>query len=130
LSDPAAREKLIISYSPFIKTAVCALRAKHKSNFDPEDLFQEGAVGLLEAVNDRNLLARFPHYAKRRIKKAIELAIIRERTFRDGHARLAADFEKYRKKRVELFIKLGRAPTVAEMARDIGFKKQKVGRLE
>lgn len=129
-NDQQAKDQLILSYSPFIRSASKTMLSQYGAVAEPEDLFQEGMVGLITAINDRTYWTRFGDYARRKIKEHIEVAVMAELRADQLKTSLRRDFLKYRNVMAELFNKLKRQPTLSELSKQTGFSKEKSEQLE
>lgn len=71
--DPAAREQLIVHYSPIVKFVAGRLAAGLPANVDTGDLISAGVFGLMDALDrfDAAVGAKFETYAIPRIRGAI-----------------------------------------------------------
>ncbi len=96
-----------------------------------EDLVEEGILGLIEAAKrfdpDRNV--KFLSYAGWWIREAILNALHHGSRAVEIPRRMMHHFLKLKKKSRELRSKIGRTPTVEELAQELGMDEKKVGRL-
>jgi RNA polymerase sigma factor for flagellar operon FliA len=71
--DPAAREQLIVHYSPLVKFVAGRVGAGLPSSVDPGDLVSSGVFGLIDAVErfDPERGVKFETFAAPRIRGAI-----------------------------------------------------------
>ncbi|TSC61957.1 MAG: RNA polymerase primary sigma factor [Parcubacteria group bacterium Gr01-1014_106] len=128
--DDAARQELIESNLRL----VVHIAKRYARRDDPElfmDLIQEGNMGLFRAVDrfDPTMGTRFSTYATHWIRQAIQRALTKSRTIRIPEHVLEA-LARMRKARYRLYQELGRQPTTAELAAEIGISEQELLRLE
>ncbi len=113
--DPAARERLVVAYSPMVKFVAGRLGAGLPSHVDDADLISYGLVGLIGAIErfepDRQI--KFETYAMTRIRGAI----IDELRSLDWVPRsVRARAREIEAAQAKLEYELQRAPTEAELA--------------
>ncbi len=117
-NDMAARERLVVAYSPLVKYVAGRMASGLPAHVDEADLISYGLVGLINAIErfDLEREIKFETYAITRIKGAIidELRSL-DWVPRSVRAR-ARDIEKANAK---LEHRLQRAPTDEEMAREL-----------
>ncbi|KGX85978.1 RNA polymerase sporulation sigma factor SigF [Pontibacillus litoralis] len=95
--------------------------------YEPDDLFQIGCIGLLKSVDkfDLSFDVKFSTYAVPMIIGEIQ-RFIRD----DGSVKVSRSLKeagnKIRKKKDELSKKLGRSPTVQEIAQDLNLSAEEV----
>ena len=117
-SDEAAREQLILNYSPLVKYVAGRLSANLPQNVDNADLISYGIFGLIDAIEkfepDRGI--KFETYAIARIKGAIidELRAM-DWVPRSVRARAREIENAY----ITLETRLKRTPTDAEVATEM-----------
>lgn len=74
-------DKLVELYKDYIFTTVGNLQEKYGTKFDPDDLFQDGVVGLLESLKSLELNNECRTYAawiEKNIRRAVESRILEE----------------------------------------------------
>lgn len=117
--DPAAREQLILNYSPLVKYVAGRISANLPQTVENADLISYGIFGLIDAIEKYDLERgiKFETYAIARIKGAIidELRAM-DWVPRSVRAR-ARDIERAI---VALEARLKRSPNDAEVAAEIG----------
>lgn len=119
-----ARERLVEGNLRLVRSLVGRFSA---ASADPEDLFQLGCIGLLKAIDrfDLSYDVRFSTYAVPLI-----LGEIRRHLRDDGPVRVSRSLKQLaqqaRKAREKLSGDLGRDPTVAEVARELGVSPEEV----
>ncbi|HLR51873.1 MAG TPA: RNA polymerase sporulation sigma factor SigF [Candidatus Avamphibacillus sp.] len=95
--------------------------------YDPDDLFQIGSIGLIKAIDKFDLTfdVRFSTYAVPMIIGEIQ-RFVRD----DGSVKVSRSLKemgnKIRKKKDELTKKLGRSPTVNEIANDLNVPVEEI----
>jgi DNA-directed RNA polymerase specialized sigma subunit len=114
----------------FISSTAAELKEKHQSHLDPQDLVQEGVVGLLTAARDSPSWEEFAGRVEPRIIAAIEEAIKVEININKLHAELRLRLAEYRKARAALFAKFGRPPTLLEIGKETNLSLEVLERLE
>ena len=126
--DRSARETLVNSN---IRLVASVARRYMGRGVPLEDMIQEGVIGLLRAIDKYNYLRgyRFSTYATHWIRQAISRAVANQgRTIRlpahvvDAIGRLARTQERLRQK-------LGRSPTRAELAREMGLSEARIAAM-
>ncbi|MCF8009698.1 MAG: RNA polymerase sporulation sigma factor SigF [Clostridiales bacterium] len=122
--DEQAREKLI---NCNLKLVFNLVKRFQNRGYDLEDLFQIGCIGLMKAIDkfDLSYNVKFSTYAVPMIVGEIR------RFLRDDNpvkvSRSVKEFAyKVQKSRESLSGKLGREPTVQEIADDLGISKEEV----
>ena len=117
-ADPAAREELILNYSPLVKYVAGRLSANLPQTVDNADLISYGIFGLIDAIEkfDTERGIKFETYAIARIKGAIidELRAM-DWVPRSVRSR-ARDIERAY---ITLETKLRRTPSDAEVAEEL-----------
>lgn len=112
--DEAAKETLVVANLRLVRSLVQRYTG---SGQDPEDLFQLGCIGLVKAIDrfDLSLGLRFSTYAV-----PLVLGEIRRFIRDDGPLHVSRPLKQLgqqaRRVRAELAVRLGRDPTVAEVA--------------
>ena len=123
--DKSARDKLIVNYSPLVKYVAGRVSVGLPQNIEQADLVSYGIFGLMDAIDkfDTSRNIKFETYAIARIKGAIidELRSIdwvprsvraKARTVEKAYAKLEAA--------------LGRTPSDAEVAAEMGIKEKEL----
>jgi RNA polymerase sigma factor FliA len=114
-----ARDQIVLEHLPLVKAIAIRVHENLPVHVDLDDLIHAGVLGLIDAVakydDSKNVV--FHSYAKHRIKGAI-LDSLRQldwasRDLRKRQKQLDATMQA-------LSMKLGRAPTEAEMAEEMG----------
>lgn len=128
--DSSARQTLIEANLRL----VVHIAKRYARRDDPElfmDLIQEGNLGLFRAVDrfDPTMGTRFSTYATHWIRQAIQRALTKSRTIRIPE-HVLEDIARMRKARHRLYQELGRQPTTAELAVEIGVSEVELFRLE
>jgi RNA polymerase sigma factor for flagellar operon FliA len=126
--DPAVRRKLIEDHVPMVRRVAFRLASRYPSCVDVDDLINMGMLGLIDAVDrfeaDRSI--SFTAYARIRVQGAIvdEMRKVDwvPRSVRDRGDRIKVSREK-------LSRDLGREPTEAELARDLGVSETRLREL-
>ncbi|MEF3255627.1 MAG: FliA/WhiG family RNA polymerase sigma factor [Deferribacterales bacterium] len=117
--DRIEQEEIIKQFLPKIKAWVQRIGGRLPDTVDLDDLYSAACMGLVEALQkfDKGRNVEFSSYAERRIKGAI-LDALRQLDFlpRNVRTKLKNFEERYN----ELVGKLGRKPTVDEIAEDSG----------
>lgn len=124
--DPAARQALIEANLRLVATIA---KEFNGLGVPAEDLFQEGAIGLTQAVAryDADRATRFATYARWWIRRAIMNALTEQsRTIRVPQY-LVARQVVLRRANAALTARLARPPTVAELAAETGLTDDEVG---
>ncbi len=123
--DPAAREELIRSH---LRLVVCIARQYAHRGLALLDLIEEGNIGLMQAVEgfdpDRNL--RLSVYASWWIHKAMRRALIKALQPIHIPIYLVEVMFRWNKTRAALEEKLGRTPSLDELAAHTGMCGKKV----
>ncbi len=123
-SDPIAREQMIQAN---LRLVVKIAKDYSNPGMTLGDLVAEGNIGLLRAVEefDPDAGVRFSTYAAWWIKQAIKRAMINAGQPIHIPAYLVKLITKWRRKARELENKLGRPPTVEEMAKALKISRKK-----
>lgn len=125
-----SRDRLVEGFQPLV--VHIATRVARRAKFlEPLDLIQEGNIGLLQAIEDNNLQRGKPlrALAMHCINHALYYAMAHyDSPIRFGH-RIEAAIRDLRKAERQLFTTLGRPPSHAELASEMGITEKKVERL-
>lgn len=122
--DKAARDQLVTDNFGLIWSIVRRFTGR---GYEPEDLFQIGSIGLLKAIDkfDMSYEVKFSTYAVPMITGEIK-RFLRD----DGMIKVSRSIKemglKVKSVREELVYRLGREPTVEEIAGEIGASKEEV----
>jgi len=125
-SDPIARQQMIEAN---LRLVVKIVKDYSNPGMTLSDLVAEGNLGLMRAVEefDPDAGVRFSTYAAWWIKQAIKKAMINAGQPIHIPAYLLKLITKWRRAAGELEAKLGRPPTVEEMARKLKLSQKKAG---
>ncbi|WP_367565386.1 RNA polymerase sporulation sigma factor SigF [Lacrimispora sp.] len=122
--DKAARDKLVTDNIGLVWSIVRRFTGR---GYDPEDLFQIGTIGLIKAIDkfDLSYEVKFSTYAVPMITGEIK-RFLRD----DGMIKVSRSIKemglRVKNVREELIYRLGREPTVEEIAGEIGASKEEV----
>ena len=122
--DKAARDQLVTDNFGLVWSIVRRFTGR---GYEPEDLFQIGSIGLMKAIDkfDLSYEVKFSTYAVPMITGEIK-RFLRD----DGMIKVSRSIKemglKVRNVREELIYRLGREPTVEEIAGEIGTSKEEV----
>jgi RNA polymerase sigma factor for flagellar operon FliA len=118
-ASPAARERLILHYAPLVKYVAGRLGAGLPQSVEQADLVSNGMFGLMDALEkyDPAREVKFETYAIPRIRGAI-LDELRAMDWVPRSIRFKA--REVEKAHAKLEANLGRAPTDAEVAEELG----------
>lgn len=122
--DKAARDQLVTDNLGLIWSIVRRFTGR---GYEPEDLFQIGSIGLIKAIDkfDLSYDVKFSTYAVPMITGEIK-RFLRD----DGMIKISRSIKemgiKVKNVREELVYRLGREPTVEEIAGEIGVSKEEV----
>ncbi len=122
--DKAARDQLVTDNFGLIWSIVRRFTGR---GYEPEDLFQIGSIGLMKAIDkfDLSYEVKFSTYAVPMITGEIK-RFLRD----DGMIKVSRSIKemglKVKNVREELVYRLGREPTVEEIAGEIGASKEEV----
>ena len=113
------RERLLVDYSPLVKYVAGRICTHTTHLLEYEDVISWGAVGLLDAVEtyDPRRGAKFESYAISKIRWSI---LDELRKADPLSRRLRARVQQVEGTRASLAQRLGRSPTEAEVAREMG----------
>ncbi|MBU0551402.1 RNA polymerase sigma factor FliA [Myxococcota bacterium] len=122
------REDLVRQYAPLVKRVAYRMIHRLPSSVDLEDLISVGTMGLLHAIDhfDASKGTRFEAFAEFRIKGAM-LDELRAYDFMSRSARSRSNLVE--RTQQQLSVRLGRTPTPAEIADEVGFSVEEVNRL-
>jgi RNA polymerase sigma factor for flagellar operon FliA len=118
------RDRLVVNYSPLVKYVASRLRARLPRTVEQEEMFSWGLLGLLDAIQtydpDRpGKKAKFESYAISKIRWAI-LDQLRSQDWVPRRVRMRA--QEVEAAKVRLAQRFRRAPTEAEIARELGLE--------
>ena len=118
------RDRLVVNYSPLVKYVASRLRARLPRTVEQEEMFSWGLLGLLDAIEtydpDRpGKKAKFESYAISKIRWAI-LDQLRSQDWVPRRVRMRA--QEVEAAKVRLAQRFRRAPTEAEIARELGLE--------
>ena len=122
--DKAARDQLVTDNFGLVWSIVRRFTGR---GYEPEDLFQIGSIGLMKAIDkfDLSYEVKFSTYAVPMIMGEIK-RFLRD----DGMIKVSRSIKemglKVKNVREELVFRLGREPTVEEIAGEIGVSKEEV----
>jgi RNA polymerase sporulation-specific sigma factor len=122
--DKAARDQLVTDNFGLVWSIVRRFTGR---GYEPEDLFQIGSIGLMKAIDkfDLSYEVKFSTYAVPMITGEIK-RFLRD----DGMIKVSRSIKemglKVKNVREELVYRLGREPTVEEIAGEIGASKEEV----
>ena len=122
--DKEAREQLVKEY---VGLVWCVVKRFYGRGAEPEDLFQIGSIGLLKAIDkfDLSYDVQFSTYAVPMISGEIR-RFLRD----DGMIKVSRSLKKlsYKcgKKKEELTERMGREPTMEELATSLGTEKEEL----
>ncbi|MEY8356132.1 RNA polymerase sporulation sigma factor SigF [Lachnospiraceae bacterium 54-53] len=122
--DKAARDQLVTDNFGLIWSIVRRFTGR---GYEPEDLFQIGSIGLMKAIDkfDLSYEVKFSTYAVPMITGEIK-RFLRD----DGMIKVSRSIKemglKVKTVREEMVYRLGREPTVEEIAGEIGTSKEEV----
>ena len=110
-----SREQLVLKYAPLLKRIVSRMASRFPPEVDPEEVYQAGMIGLLDAVDkfDPSRDIQFQTYAEYRIKGSI-LDELRALDWVPRGVRAAAT--EWERAWNEQCSALGREPSDSEMA--------------
>lgn len=122
--DKVARDRLVTDNFGLVWSIVRRFTGR---GYDPEDLFQIGSIGLMKAIDkfDLSYDVKFSTYAVPMITGEIK-RFLRD----DGMIKVSRSIKemglKVKNVREELVYRLGREPTIEEIAGEIGASKEEV----
>jgi RNA polymerase sigma factor FliA len=119
--SPEEREKLLLEHLPQVKYIARRIHDRLPAQVPLDDLIHAGVVGLIDAVEkfDPGKNVQLRSYAKFRIRGAI-LDSLREMDWSPRHLRRQA--RRIEEAHRELKLRLGRAATEPELAKELGMK--------
>jgi RNA polymerase sigma factor for flagellar operon FliA len=123
------RESEILRHLPLVHTVVDRIAAHLPPSVDRDDLFHAGVIGLMDALSrfDVSRDNAFSTYAVMRIRGAV----IDELRARDWVPRSARERSRdYQRALAELARRLGRPPSDAELAAELGIPAEELADLE
>ena len=124
-SDKKIRDKFIIQYVCLVAYVVNRLKVGFPPSISPDDIFSYGVEGLMDAI-ERFIPSRgvrFETYALTRIRGSV-IDKLRESDWVPRGVRRR--FKNIQKITSDLQLKLGRTPTIEEVARKLDMTKEKV----
>jgi RNA polymerase sigma factor FliA len=123
--DLAAREQLILHYAPLVKYLASRCAAGLPSSVDGSDLVSYGIIGLIDAIErfEPGRGNRFETYASRRVRGAI---LDELRSLDWAPRRIRARARALRRVESRLQSELRRAPSLAELATELGMTPTQV----
>lgn len=126
--DPEAREELILHYQPLVERVAGGMATGLPATVDRADLVADGIFGLIGAIQsyDPARGVVFESFATQRIRGAI-LDGLRSVDWAPRTIRMSA--RQLERVRSTLQADLNRAPTEAEIAKEMGLSEETVGRL-
>lgn len=126
--DEAARQKLIIYYSPLAKYVAGRIASNLPRSIDVQDLIQSGILGLIDALEkfDPGRDIKFETYAINRIKGAILDAL---RSLDWLPRTLRFKIKEINRVYAELEAKLNRPPTEEEIAAEMGISLEELNQI-
>jgi len=126
--DLGARDELLVRYAPLVRFVIGRMAISPSGAMDADDVLAAGTIGLLHAMDrfDPEQGVRFETYALQRIRGAIIDAI-----------RSLSPVSRTSRRRIQLLEEatallaqqLGRAPTHAELSRELGVCRAELGRM-
>jgi RNA polymerase sigma factor FliA len=119
--DAAERERLLLGHLPQVKYIARRIHDRLPAQVPLDDLIHAGVVGLIDAVEkfDPTKNVQLRSYAKFRIRGAI-LDSLREMDWSPRHLRRQA--RRIEEAHRDLKLRLGRAATEPELAKELGMK--------
>ena len=123
--DRSLRDRLVLQYAPLVKYVAGRVRSGLPQSVDGADLTSEGVIGLIDAIDkfepERGL--QFQTYAVPRIRGAI-LDSLRAADWVPRAVR--AQVRAVEQAQATLDRRLGRTPTDAEVARELGVSRKEL----
>ncbi len=122
--DKKATDALVMAHLKLVNT----LARRYDQGLPPADLFQEGCIGLLNAVNhfDPDRGNRFSTYAAWWIRESINRAISNKSRVVRLPVHLNELMTKIRRVRSELTLRLGKQPNIQQIAAELGEKPERI----
>jgi RNA polymerase sigma factor (sigma-70 family) len=123
--DRRAEETIFNDHHDLIAKAAAA---RSERGLSPDDLFQEGCLGLVAAIHGfgGGDASKFEAYAERRVAEQMEAALETEARARREQAMLLAEAELFERAEVFLARELGRAAAEAELAAKLEWTPRRV----
>ncbi len=124
LGNQLAREKLIVNN---LRLVLSVVRRFNQRNIEMDDLFQIGCIGLVKAIDDFDLTydVKFSTYAVPKI-----IGEVRRYLRETGPLRVSRSLKELASQGIalkdSLQAKLGRRPTIAEIASELGVTNQEL----
>ncbi len=117
----AALDRLVLSNTGLVGAAAAEF-AKRATHLDKDDLFQEGIMGLIHAIEkfDPEKGYRLSTYATWWIRQHIQRAIDSKARIIRLPVNVVSDLRELKRKRARLRHSLGRPPTEGELAHELG----------
>lgn len=124
--DPEARERLVLAHSRLVAKIVCDLAGR-----PDEDLFQEGVLGLLAALERYRprYRTKFSTYATYWIRYFVQRAMAGSAWEVRVPIRRIREMARIRAAEERLAQRMGRAPSDAEVARSLGWKAARLAKV-
>ncbi|HEY8475925.1 MAG TPA: FliA/WhiG family RNA polymerase sigma factor [Chloroflexota bacterium] len=126
--DREARERLIIQYLPLVKYVIGRMAIGAPGLLESDDILSHGIVGLIQAIDryDIESKVKFETYAIQRIRGAIIDALRALDPAPRGAARRARELQEAAQRLIQ---RLGRSPSDAELAEELGVSPEKYERI-
>jgi RNA polymerase sigma factor for flagellar operon FliA len=126
--DRGARDELVVRYAPLVKYVIGRMAIVLPRAMDSDDVLSAGTIGLLHAIDrfDPDQGVRFETYALQRIRGAIIDAVRSLSPVSRGASRRARQVEDATS---ALTQRLGRTPTRAELAAELGVDQAELERM-
>ena len=129
--DRAARESLLQAHLHLVLEAARERAHGGAASLSSADLFQEGTIGLLAAIDAYATAGEgeFEAYARTRIASEMDAAQAAEADAREQSRELVAAAEAYERAEARFRQEQGRAPRRDEVARLLGWPEAKAGEV-
>ncbi len=126
--DRKTRNEIVVNYLYLVKYISSDIRYNLPKSVDVEDLFEQGVMGLIEAVEhfDPSKNIKFETYASKRIKGAI-LDYLRSIDWLSRTLR--KDIKKVEESYLRLITISGELPSISDIAADLNMSEKKVRRI-